>query len=480
MLRTRSSAAAQRFSCTTAARSARVPPTRAVSGAVVLTAALLVFAGAAAASADPPNMLPVPPQVPSAIDSAVPSAPFPRLSRIPIRAQANGFDQRTLEFREAALPSPTGDPMFDRWSGDLGRLSPGTVISTRDVTRTAAPVVTAPISSARLIKFRSTDALGSPTFGTATIVVPRTQRRGPLPILVNNLPIDSLGTACTPGYTLAHGFSIAANPTDLIPPTTQLALARGYAALIPDHQGPRMAYAEPVVAGHVVLDAIRAASATDAARLGRSRIVLSGYSGGAIATNGATKLVAGYAPELRGRIVGAALGGVPADFRMLVGSMNANLAAGLFHAATFGIARERPEILTMANDLAQWIATSPLKNVCTVPAALAGQTFWPMQLMSRDPDPFRSRVAEHIYRVTRMADRVSAVPLYIYQGTHEWWIPAAGARALYREQCRLGAHASYREVFGEHLSAAVLGYPGALDWLDRRLRGLPAPDECPA
>lgn len=165
---------------------------------------------------------------------------------------------------------------------------------------------------------------------------------------------------------------------------------------------------------------------------------------------------------------------------MLVGSMNANLAAGLFHAATFGIARERPEILTMADDLAQWIATSPLKNVCTVPAAPAGQTFWPMQLMSRDADPFRSRVAEHIYRVTRMTDRVSAVPLYICQGTHEWWIPAAGARALHREQCRLGTQASYREVCGEHLSAAALGYPGALDWLDRRLRGLPAPAECPA
>ncbi|ROZ89300.1 lipase family protein [Gordonia sp. OPL2] len=425
-------------------------------------------------------MMPVPSGVPSAIDAAVPSAPFPRLTRIPIRAQANGFDHRTLEFREAALPSPTGDPMFDRWSDDLDRLRPGTVIATRDVTRTAAPVVTTPISSAQLIKFRSTDATGAPMFATATIVVPRTAHHGPLPIVVNNLPIDSLGTACTPGYTLAHGFSIATNPTDLVPPTTQVALARGYAVLIPDHQGPRMAYAEPVVAGHVVLDAIRAAIATDSSRFGRSRIALSGYCGGAIATNGATKLIAGYAPELRRRIVGAALGGVPADFRMLVGSMNANLAAGLFHAATFGIARERPEILTMANDLAQWMATSPLKNVCTIPAALAGQTFWPMQLMSRDPDPFRSPVAEHIYRVTRMTDRMSAVPLYIYQGTHEWWIPAAGARALYREQCRLGARAAYREVFGEHLSAAVLGYPGALDWLDRRLRGLPAPDECPA
>ena len=77
-----------------------------------------------------------------------------------------------------------------------------------------------------------------------------------------------------------------------------------------------------------------------------------------------------------------------------------------------------------------------------------------------------------------MADRASVIPLLIYHGTHEWWIPAAGARALYREQCALGAVMAYREVFGEHISAALLGFPVALDWLDRRLRGEPAVDEC--
>ncbi|MYR07041.1 lipase [Gordonia sp. SID5947] len=425
-------------------------------------------------------MLPVPSQVPHAINGALPPPPFPRLGRIPMRAQAKGFDHRTLELREAALPSPTGDPLFDRWPTSLAAMSPGQIIATRDVTATAAPVVTAPIRFATLIKFRSTDANGAPSFGTATILEPRAPRTtAARPILVNNLPIDSLGTACDPGYTLAHGFSIATNVTDLIPPTTQLALSHGYAVLIPDHQGPRMAYAEPVVAGHVVLDAIRAVGNLDRHAFGASRVAMAGYSGGAIATNGATKLLAGYAPELIGRVVGAALGGVPADFRILVGSMNANLATGLFHAATFGIARERTEILPMANDFAQWLATSPLKNVCTIPAALAGQTFWPMQLLSNDPDPFHSPVAEHIYRVTKMADRKSAVPLYIYHGTQEWWIPAVGARNLYREQCRLGAHAAYREVFGEHVSAAVLGFPGAVEWLDRRLRGIPAGDECP-
>ena len=462
-------------------RSSRRHPSRRNSAAVFLLACVVAAMAPGVAAADPPNMMGIPQQVPDTIDRVVPAPPFPHLSTIPLRAQSPGLSWRTQELREATLPTPTGDPMFDRWPSNLGSLQPGTVIATRDVTASAAPVVTVPIASATLIKFRSTDAVGKPSFGTTTLITPTASApvRGPRPIVVNNLPIDSLGTACNPGYTLAHGFSIASGVTDLLPPTTQLALAHGYSVLIPDHQGPRMAYAEPVVAGHIVLDSIRAASNLKPKMFGQSAIAMSGYSGGSIATAGAAKLLAGYAPELAPRVVGAALGGVPADFRMLVGSMNANLATGLFHAATFGIARERPEILTMANNPAQWIASSPLKNVCVIPEALAGATFMPMQLMANVGDPFHSPVAEHIYRVTKMSDTRSAVPLYIYNGAQEWWIPAAGARNLFLEQCRLGANAQYRDVVGEHVTAAVIGFPDAMSWLDARLRGSPARSGCP-
>lgn len=426
-------------------------------------------------------MMAVPSQVPETIDRTIPIPPYPRLRVIPQRAQAPGFSKSALQLRAATLPSPSGDPLFDHWSPRLTTMSPGTLIAVRDVTATAAPLVTAPIRRARLVKFASRDALGQPSFGTATILEPRAAApvAGARPILVNNLAINSLGTSCTPGYTLSHGFNHNSSIDNFFPPTTQLALARGYTVIVPDHEGPRMAYAEPTTAGHVILDAIRAAARLDRARFGASDIVMTGYSGGAIATNGATKLMGDYAPELTKLVVGAALGGVPADFRMLVGSMNANLATGLFHGATFGISRERPEIQSMANHLAQWLATSPLKDICTLPMAVAGGTFWPMQLLSNDPDPFHSPVAEEIYRVTQMADRRSAVPLYIYQGAQEFWIPAAGARNLFAEQCALGANASYHEVPGEHLIGQLTGYPGALNWLDARLRGIPARSSCP-
>ncbi|WP_280508764.1 hypothetical protein [Nocardia flavorosea] len=58
------------------------------------------------------------------------------------------------------------------------------------------------------------------------------------------------------------------------------------------------------------------------------------------------------------------------------------------------------------------------------------------------------------------------------------WIPAEGARNLYREQCALGVTAVYRSVPGEHVIAAGLGYPEAMIWLDERLRGIPAHSEC--
>lgn len=414
------------------------------------------------------------------VDRIVPEPPVPVL---PIPATAEGapvLPPDLAAFRQAVLPADTGDPLFDHWPVDLGAHPPGTVLEIRDITATAAPLVFAPIARATLLKYRTSDAYGAPSFATATLVEPAAPWTGPgpRPVLVNNLPIDALGRRCTPGYTLAHGLSLDTNVTDFVPPTTALAAARGYAVLIPDHEGPRMAYAEPVVAGHAVLDSVRAVRGWAADRYGGSGFALHGYSGGAIATHGAVKMLAGYAPELEGVVVGAALGGVPADFEILARSMNANLASGVFMSAVFAIGRERPEILARMNHLARWVALSPLKDECIGVFALPGVLHLPIDVGADMADPLSSELAGEIYAVTRMPGIRSPVPLYIYNGDQEFWIPAEGARNLHREQCALGAVSVYRGVLGEHLIAAVTGYPEALGWLDERLRGVPARGEC--
>ncbi|RDI55858.1 lipase family protein [Nocardia mexicana] len=413
------------------------------------------------------------------INAVVPPPPIVAPS-MPAVSGAQDLPPDLARLQQAVMPSAVGDPVFDVWPANLAEYAPGDVIEFRDVTATAQPLMVVPVRQVLQLKYRTTDAHGAPSYATASLAIPAAAWAGPgsRPVLVNNLPIDALGRECTAGYTLAHGYSFDASTTDFIPPTTQLGLLRGYSVLIPDHEGPRMAYAEPFVAGHAVLDSIRAVRNQLPAEYGDSHYAMHGYSGGAIATRGAVALIDSYAPELGAVITGAALGGVPADYELLGRSMNGNLASGIFLAATFGVARERPEMLARMNNLARWAATSPLKDTCAGVFALPGVLMLPIDLASDIPDPLRSDVAAEIYEVTRMRGMKSAVPLYIYNGEQEWWIPAEGARNLYREQCDLGVPAVYRSVLGEHILAAGLGYPEVLHWVDQRLQGIPAPDEC--
>lgn len=391
------------------------------------------------------------------------------------------LDPPPLEtLREEMMPSPIGDPFFDEYPPGLPGMTNGQVITTRDVTPVARTLLRGPVREVRQIKVKSTDAVGVPSFATATLVVPATPwpGPGPRPVLVNNVPINALGRACTPSYTLAYGITPTTNFLEMLRPVTTKAEERGYAVLIPDHEGPRMAYGEPYVAGHAILDTIRGMRSEYPAEFGDSKLAMMGYSGGAIATHGAAKLIDSYAPELAPDIVGAAMGGVPADFEMLGRTMNGNLASGLFLAAVFGIARENNEILPVINGLGQRAAISSVKDQCMTNLALTGVLGIPAEALANVKRALDSPVAHDIYTKMKMADRKSGAPLYIYNGGQDFWIPALGARNLYDEQCGYGVDAVYRQVPGEHLLGEAFGNSGAFDWVDARLRGEPAPSEC--
>ncbi|MBB5917192.1 pimeloyl-ACP methyl ester carboxylesterase [Nocardia transvalensis] len=458
----------------------------------MLVVVLLVAGGPAlVARADPPGPDgPVPisppgldlPGIQRWIDSVVPRPELPVAGLPEVESVSPAAESAAL--LSAVLPDPVGDPMFDARPPGLDDLAPGDVVETRDVTGVAAPLfalpLTAPVRQVVQVKYRTADARGEASFATASLVLPAAAWAGPgeRPVLVNNLAIDGLGRRCTPGYTLAHGYSETTNSADFFPPLSQLALLRGYAVLIPDHEGPNMAYAEPFVAGHAVLDAVRAARALLPGELGGSRYVMAGYSGGAIATRAAAALIGSYAPDLAESITGAAVGGVPADFRMLADSMNGNLATGVFMSAVFGIGREHPEILTTMNNLARQVTTSPLKNVCMNLIEVPGATLAPIDIAANIPDPLHSPVAERVFAATDMSGMKSGVPLLVYNGAHDFWIPAAGAEQLFRQQCAMGVAGIYRSVPGEHFLAGDTGWPLLIGWLDQRLQGEPAPDEC--
>ncbi|NUS95532.1 MAG: hypothetical protein HOQ36_24500 [Nocardia sp.] len=414
------------------------------------------------------------------IDNTIPAPQFPSTAPAAPAPQAPADPGQTALW-QAILPSPTGDPVFDAWPPDLAAASPGQIIETRDVTTTAATLAAVPIQRALLIKFRSTSASGAPSFGTATLLTPATPWTGPgpRPVEVNALPINSLGTHCTPGFQMSHGILEKPN-TDLTVflPSVWWALGQGHAVLLPDHEGPLMAYAEPNVAGHVILDSIRAARTVETDTFRDSRFVVSGYSGGGIAAYATAMLLDEYAPELAEVVVGVAAGGVVTDNRNVAHRFNGNISSGILLTVALAVAREHPEILPYMNNLAQWVGSSPMKEICGDASGPLGVVGFPMDVVANIGNPLDSPIADKTFQKLELSDRRSAVPLYIYHGAHDPWIPLADAEKTYRQQCSRGVPAVFRVVPGEHLIGYATGAPELDNWILARLRGEPAPSEC--
>ncbi|MBF6175064.1 hypothetical protein IU476_26680 [Nocardia blacklockiae] len=408
------------------------------------------------------------------IDDTIPAPPLASAPEHPA-----GSDQAALW--KAILSTPTGDPIFDAWPDHLEQLSPGQIIESRDVTTATAARMATPIARAELLKFRSTSASGTPSFGTATLITPAAPWAGPgpQPVEVNALPINSLGTHCTPGFQMSHGLLDKPN-TDLtvFMPSIWWALGQGHAVLVPDHEGPLMAYAEPNVAGHVILDSIRATRTADSNRFADSHFVVSGYSGGAIAAYATAMLLDEYAPELAEAVVGAAAGGLVTDNRNVAHRFNGNISSGILLSVALAVAREHAEMVPYMNHLAQWVATSPIKDICGDADGPLGVVGFPMDVAATVGNSLEGPLADAMFAKLDLTDRKSAVPLFIYHGAHDPWIPLEDAQRMHRQQCGKGVPAVFRVVPGEHLIGYATGSPLLDDWLLARLRGEPAPSEC--
>ncbi len=389
------------------------------------------------------------------------------LALIPWRAGADPLPAPSREYA-SILPTPLADPFYDPPPG-FEQQPNGTVLARRD-TRLADVVM--PSRTTQLL-VRSSDVRDRPIAVTTTVVVPDAPwpGPGPRPVVAYNLPINSLGNACAPSYQLPRG-------TSLEMPFVQHYLDRNYAVVITDHEGPRQAYAAGRLAAHAVLDALRGTLRT--ADLGLSAdapIAITGYSGGAIASGWAAELAADYAPELH--IAGVAIGGVPADYGLLTGSMNGRyLSATLYLAAALGVAREYPELLTLLNDTG-WRLAQTAKDFCTAALGAPGLVApIPAAAASDVPDVTNSPVARQVIAENRLGARAPSMPVYLYQGEQDPWITANNAEHLFGDWCAGGGSVQLHRFVGEHLTGIYLGADAVYGWVDDRLAGRPLDAGC--
>lgn len=375
------------------------------------------------------------------------------------------------------IPAPKNDPFY-RVPDGLRRHANGAVLDSRRITAFAG--VLEVDAKAWQVKYRTTDARRRATATLATVLVPTSPWRGPgrRPLVSYQLAEDGVGLRCTPSYALRAGLGAGATTAQAdIMFGIPLLMARGWAVVVPDWEGPRSLFGVHAMAGHAVLDGIRAARRFRPAGLGGRRpIGLWGYSGGGFATTAAAQVHHRYAPNLPVRAVAA--GGVPGDIREVFETASGSVFGGATILLLIAMNRGYPDArLASHADDALRADMAASREDCLFDAPL------------RHPlldirDHLTPRGSDRLDRLLRanspLAVRAApVVPMFQYHMTIDELVPLRTARALAERFCRAGVRLQFKVMpGGEHAVGAVLGGLQALSYLDRRFSGEPAPSTC--
>lgn len=370
-------------------------------------------------------------------------------------------------------PASTGD-VFYASPPDLASRPAGDVLAVRPMP--ALPIF--PGAAVWQVKFASRNSTDQPIAAVTTVLVPPTRRPGG-PLLSFQPIINALGVQCAPSRALYTG-----NPAmvGFEVPALNVALQRGWTVAIPDHLGPTSAYGAARLGGQITLDGIRAVQRVPELALTGSPVGLAGYSGGGMASAWAAALAPSYAPELK--LVGVAAGGVPMNIAKIAGALGVNPhpVFGLAFAAALGLEREYPDRLPISEQLNPLGLTmrTAVANACT-PEIIAIGAGTSAAAISTNTDLMRSAQAWEVLNENSLEfyPGVPNAPMFEWHSPTDALVPVDSIVNTLGRYCRAGAAIESRLFASpDHLSAEALGAPGALDYLDARFRGEPAPSNC--
>ncbi len=369
-------------------------------------------------------------------------------------------------------PVPDPDPFYAA-PPDLGAHSPGDVLDVRAL----PPVPLFPGATATLVKFRSNDSHGGPIAATTTVITPLLHQPD-APLLSYQHFINSLGTQCAVSHALYSGDLNLGSTVSML----NAVLQQGWSIALPDHLGPQLALGAARLGGQIVLDGIRAVKRLPDLAVQNSPVALAGYSGGGLATGWAAVLQPTYAPELR--LQGAALGGTPENLISMAQGIGfaPHPAFGLAMAAAIGLEREYPDQMPTSAYLNQrgLELRGAMANSCTNEIIAVGANGSASDFVT-STSFVDSRVARSVVEENSLElyPGVPQIPMFEWHSPGDPLIPVDSINNTDHHWCGAGVQLRTMEVsVPEHLTAAVLGAPEVLGWLEGRMRGEPAPVAC--
>ncbi|WP_396897543.1 lipase family protein [Nocardia colli] len=370
-------------------------------------------------------------------------------------------------------PAPDPDPFYAT-PADIADKQPGDVLATRVM----PPLPIFPDTTVTVVRFRSTSSEDKPIAATTTVLTPRTHAKDG-PLLSFQHIINGLGAECSVSKVL---YTDDPNLVVREAPGWNVLLQRGWTVALPDHLGPNFAYGAAKLGGQITLDGIRAVQRVAELEVQKSPVAMVGYSGGGMATAWAAALAPKYAPELN--ISGAAMGGVPMNLVKMLESLglSSHPVFGLALAAGLGLEREYPDRFPLSEQLNDrgLAARAKMANSCTNDILSAGAGHGALDFAkttSMINDSTARRVVEE--NSLELYDGVPKTPVFEWHSPIDGLIPVDAVVNTDKRWCAAGAKVQTEQIpVPDHLTAAVLGIPDALNWLDARFRGEPAPSNC--
>ena len=300
-------------------------------------------------------------------------------------ANSFGVARKAYQVAQILLTSPippSQDPFYTA-PPNLAAATPGAVLRVRP-----APDVTAILqncSAAYNILYRTTDSQYQPTWAVTTLYLPlatppnstnstsgtdstgssnaNTTSYSPGSYLLSyQTPYDSANIDLSPSYTVYGG--------DLNAYGVPALLGRGWYISVPDYEGPNASFTAGVQSGHATLDSVRAVLNVGLGLSLDVKYALSGYSGGALASEWAAELQVQYAPELQ--FAGVALGGLTPNASSVLESINGGPDAALIPNSILGLTTQWPDvkafILSQLNPSGEFNASTFLETL-TAPSS---------------------------------------------------------------------------------------------------------------
>ncbi|RCK66367.1 Lipase 4 [Candida viswanathii] len=329
---------------------------------------------------------------------------------------------------------------------------------------------------------RSEDSFGQPNVFVTTIIQPF--NADPSKLVSYQVFEDAAKLDCAPSYALQYGSSITTITTQAELPFIAVLLNQGYYVVVPDYEGPKLAYTVGRQSGQAVLNSVRGAlKSGNFTGLDESPdVVLWGYSGGSLALGWAAALQPQYAPELEPRLLGAALGGFVTNITASAVAADGTVLAGIIANALGGLGNEYEDVKNaLLNDTTTLLRSrvNQFDDYCLIDGVInfAGTQFFTgaARLFRSGYDLLNRPEFREIIDGNGLVyyDAVPSIPIFIYHGTLDEVVPISNVRKTYQRWCDGGiASLEFSEdATNGHITQSITGAPAALTWIMARFNG---------